>query len=87
MAVYVDAIRFRRGREIRCHMVADSDRELRQMAHQIGLRPSDHREAGTPQSRYEISMTKRKQAVANGAIAISTPDLAQLLTARHAIHP
>lgn len=82
MAVYVDDIRFRRGREVRCHMIADTDRELKAMAQLIGLRPWDHLDAGTPESRYELSMSKRKRALAHGALQLTTPELAMFLAAR-----
>lgn len=55
---------------IMCHMFADTDEELEDMARKIGLSPAwiqKPRESIGP--HYDISKSKRAWAVLNGAIA------------------
>lgn len=66
MTVYVDDMRARVGRMIMCHMIADTDAELHAMADTIKVRrkwfQGDH---------YDISLDRRRRALAAGAIAIT----------------
>lgn len=66
MAVYVDDMRARYRRMIMCHMVADTEVELHAMADAIGVARRWHQG-----DHYDICLSKRKQAVAAGAVEIT----------------
>lgn len=70
MVAYVDDMRARFGRMIMCHMIADTDDELHAMADRIGVSrkwfQGDH---------YDICLSKRRLALAAGAIELSRKDL------------
>lgn len=67
MSVYVDKSRHRFGRMYMCHMIADTDGELQQMADYIGVaRRHCQSSASTP--HYDICLSKRAFAVRAGAI-------------------
>ena len=83
MAVYVDNARLPFGRMIMCHMIADTDQELHDMADKIGIArkwfqgPPKHRHA-----HYDICLSKRKLAVEYGAVELSWRELAEKLRER-----
>ena len=79
MAVYVDDMRAPYGRMIMCHMVADTDAELHQMAEQIGVSRRWHQKAGTPHSHYDICLSKRARAVRAGAIEVDRARLGKII--------
>ncbi|GAB5388483.1 MAG: DUF4031 domain-containing protein [Alphaproteobacteria bacterium] len=82
MAVYVDrAMIPYRGHRM-CHMVADSREELDEMAVAIGLRRRWIQKAGTPHEHYDVTGTKRAEAVALGAVEIDRRALGLLLRAK-----
>jgi hypothetical protein len=66
VTVYVDDMRANFGRMIMCHMFADTEAELHAMAASIGVArrwyQGDH---------YDIALSKRAAALANGACAVS----------------
>lgn len=66
MTVYVDDMRARFARYVMCHMIADTEAELHAMADRIGVArkwyQGDH---------YDICLSKRASAVANGATEIT----------------
>lgn len=72
MAVYVDDMRANYGRLILCHMLADSDKELHEMADKIGVArkwwQSPEKTAG---SHYDICLSKKAKAIEFGAIEIT----------------
>lgn len=74
MTVYVDDMRMkaRVGRiEARwSHLMADNDDELHAFAARIGLRRSWAQYPGTWKSHYDVTDSKRTQAIAAGAIEI-----------------
>lgn len=75
MAVYVDDMRARVGVMIMCHMVADTLSELHAMADLIGIQRRWYQ--GPPTTRwphYDIALSKRALAVANGALEIRWRD-------------
>jgi hypothetical protein len=62
-----------------CHMVADTEEELDEMAKKIGLRlawkqGNEERKKGTVGAlvHYDIAESKRRLAISNGAIALDT---------------
>ncbi len=72
MAVYVDDMRANLGRMVMCHMIADTLEELHAMADKIGVQRKWYQ--GPPKTRhehYDIALSKRSLAVANGAIEIT----------------
>lgn len=66
MSVYVDDMRAPFGRLIMCHMLADSDDELRGMADKIGVSQKWHQG-----DHFDICLSKRATAVHYGAIEIT----------------
>lgn len=84
MAVYVDDMRAPYGRLILCHMVADTDEELHAMAALIGVSKRWHQKAGTPQSHYDICLTKRAKAVAAGALEITMRETGRIIKRKRA---
>lgn len=71
MTVYVDDMRAPFGRMLMCHMMADSDDELRAMAKTIGVQLKWHQYPGTYRSHFDIALSKRAEAVAAGAKEIT----------------
>ena len=75
MTVYVDDMR-RRARVGRLdatwsHMMADTSAELAAMARAIGLRPQWVQHPGTPLEHYDLTESRRRAAVAAGAVEIA----------------
>lgn len=74
MTVYVDDMkrRARVGRldAIWSHLMADTDDELHAFAARLGLRREWHQHTGTPISHYDVTETKRQQALRMGATPI-----------------
>ena len=66
MTVYVDSMRAKYGRLIMCHMIADTDEELRVMAQRIGVRQRWHQG-----DHFDICLAKRELAVQAGAVEIT----------------
>lgn len=66
MTVYVDSMRAPYGRLIMCHMIADTDEELRLMAAKIGVAAKWHQG-----NHFDICLSKRALAIANGAVEIT----------------
>lgn len=66
MTVYVDDMRASFGRMKMCHMIADTDDELCTMADKIGVARRWHQG-----DHFDIALTKRGAAVANGAVEIT----------------
>lgn len=77
MTVYVDDMRARYGRMIMCHMVADTDDELHEMAERIGVARRWHQG-----DHYDICLRKRAQAVAAGAVELPYRTLARMAVER-----
>ena len=77
MTVYVDDMRAPFGRMIMCHMVADTDDELHAMANKIGVARKwfqrDH---------YDIALSKRTLAIAEGAKPITWRELGMMAIAK-----
>lgn len=65
------------GRMIMCHMVADTEDELHEMADKIGVarkwvqRPKRDKGAGSL-LHYDIAKSKRALAIQNGAVPLNT---------------
>ncbi len=82
MPVYVDDMRAPFGRMRMCHMIADSTDELLTMADRIGVARKWLQHPGTTHEHFDIALSKRALAVAQGAIEINRRELAEKLKAR-----
>jgi len=82
MTVYVDDMRAPYHRMIMCHMLADADDELHAMAARIGVARKWHQKAGTPQSHYDICLSKRALAIAAGAKEIDRYGVTSLIKSK-----
>lgn len=73
MTVYVDDMRASFGRMIMCHMVADTEEELHQMADRVGVARKWYQK-----NHYDITLSKRRIAIAYGAKEITLRELARI---------
>lgn len=72
MTVYVDDMRASYGRMVMCHMIADTEQELHDMADKIGVQRKWYQ--GPPKTRwrhYDISQGKRELAIKMGAVPVT----------------
>jgi hypothetical protein len=79
VSVYVGVPMWPFGRMVMCHMVADTEAELDEMAAKLGLRRgwkqgNRDRKPGTVGAlvHYDIAKSKRAQAIRLGAIPLDT---------------
>ena len=82
MSVYVDDMKASFGRMKMCHMVADTHRELVDMADAIGVQRKWIQEDGSAQEHFDIAMSKRRLAVAAGAVEITIYELVGIMYRR-----
>jgi hypothetical protein len=73
VTVYVDDMRATLRRMIMCHMIADTAAELHAMADRIGVARRWHQG-----DHYDIAQSKRKLAVAAGAVEVGQRTLAAM---------
>lgn len=59
MTVYVDGMKADYGRMKMCHMLSNTEAELHAMSDKIGVERQWHRKPGTPQSHYDIRLSKK----------------------------
>ena len=67
MMVYVDTAQNKYGRMKMCHMLADTMKELHEMADKIGIQRKWF-QANSSTPHYDICQSKRLLAIENGAI-------------------
>jgi len=85
VTVYVDNMAAQFGRMKMCHMIADTDEELHAMADKIGVaRKWWQSPEKTSGSHYDITQSKRKLAIAAGAVEIGMRELAAMNARRRA---
>lgn len=82
MTVYVDNMQAAYGRMKMCHMIADTTEELLAMADRIGVQRKWLQKAGTAHEHFDIAMSKRRIAVAAGAVEITSMDLGRIIRAK-----
>lgn len=73
MSVYVDDVFIPFGRMKMCHMIADTEDELHDMAARIGMKRKWFQDGSHP--HYDVSKTKRVEAIRHGAIEVSVKEL------------
>lgn len=84
MTVYVDDMykypmgKF--GRMKMSHMEATSTEELLDMADKIGVARKWIQHPGTWKEHFDVSIEKRKLAIAHGAVEVTMRELAELLS-------
>jgi len=79
MSVYVDHGKIPYGRMKMCHMLADSEEELLDMADTIGVSQNWIQRPARNPVHFDICQAKRKLAVAVGAKEISPRELVELM--------
>ncbi len=79
MPVYVDNERNKFNRMIMCHMVADTLDELHAMATKIGLRRDWFQTSRNGMPHYDVSLSRRKRAIALGAVEIDRCRLVEIM--------
>ena len=66
MSVYVDDMKAHHRQMVMCHMLADTDKELRKMAQKIGVPLTWHQG-----DHFDICLSKKAMAIKSGAIQIT----------------
>lgn len=77
MTVYVDDMRTKYGRLVMCHMVADTDHELREMAKNIGVSQRWHQG-----DHFDICKAKKALAIEHGAVQITRRECVAMVSGR-----
>lgn len=80
--VYIDNMNAPFGRMKMCHMIADTTEELLQMVDKIGVQRKWIQDAGKYSEHFDISLDKKKLAIANGAQEITMMELGRMLSKR-----
>lgn len=73
--VYVDNACIHYRGMLMCHMIADSNQELITMVKAIGVQPKWIQYPGTTKEHFDICASKRKKAVALGAVELTTKEI------------
>lgn len=79
MAVYIDKMNAKYRNMIMCHMLADTEQELVNMAKSIGVDPKWMQYKGTYKAHFDICLSKKEKALKLGAIEITHGQLRALL--------
>lgn len=82
MTVYVDDMAAGFFNMIMCHMVADTEAELEEMAIKIGMNTRWWQYKGTRKTHFDICKSKRALAVRYGAIPVTCHELGFMLKSR-----
>jgi len=84
MSVYVDDFRARFGRMQMCHMAADTTEELLAMATKIGVAHRWLQKKGTSKEHFDVCLSKRTEAIKNGAIEMTSREIVELMNGKRA---
>lgn len=68
-----------------CHMIADTEEELEDIAIKLGLNLSWWQYKGTPKSHFDVSKSVREKALQLGAIIIDRKELVEILKKKRGI--
>lgn len=79
MTVYIDKMNAKYRNMIMCHMLADTEQELVNMAKIIGVDPKWIQYQGTYKAHFDICLAKKEKALKLGAIEITHSQLRALL--------
>lgn len=82
MTVYIDKMNAKYRNMIMCHMLADTEQELINMAKNIGVDPKWIQYQGTYKAHFDICLAKKEKALKLGAIEITHSQLRALLRAK-----
>jgi hypothetical protein len=82
MPVYIDDYEAPFGNMFMCHMIADTTEELLQMVDKIGVKRKWIQKPGTYKEHFDICLSKKKKAVAAGAIEITAREYAVFVNNR-----
>lgn len=82
MAVYVDDMYAPFGRMLMCHMVADTHRELVEMADKIGVARKWIQKPGSYGEHFDVCKSARAKAVAAGAREITWRECGEFCSRR-----
>lgn len=80
--VYVDNFRAKYRGMIMCHMIADTQTELFEMADKIGVARKWVQDYETPREHFDICLTKKKLAIQFGAKEINMRELVRMTAIR-----
>lgn len=81
-SVYVDDMRAPFGRMLMCHMIADTHKELVEMADAIGVARKWIQDPGNRGEHFDICRSKRAAAIRAGAKAITMHEIGAMWNAR-----
>lgn len=84
MPVYIDNYNAPFRRMIMCHMIADTTEELVAMAESVGVSRRWIQYPGDANEHFDICLSAKKKAIANGAIEIRARDYARMVNERRA---
>lgn len=79
MAVYIDKMNAKYKRMIMCHMFADSEDELKEMARKIGVDTKWIQYPGSYRVHFDICLAMKEKALSLGAVEITHIQLRALL--------
>jgi hypothetical protein len=82
MPVYIDDYEAPFGNMKMCHMVADTTPELLAMVDKIGVQRKWIQHPGSYKEHFDICLSKKKKAVAAGAIEITAREYAAFVNKR-----
>lgn len=85
MSVYVDSefIQFKRMKM--CHMIADTEEELEEMANKLKLNLAWWQYKGTYKSHFDVSKSVREKAIELGAMVIDRRELVDILKSKRVV--
>lgn len=79
MAVYIDKMNVKYKNMIMCHMLADTEEELIDMAKKIGVNPKWIQKKGTHQVHFDVCKKMKEKALSFGATEITRRELMSIL--------
>jgi len=82
MPVYVDSWNAAYKGMLMCHLIADTKEELLSMVDAINVQRKWIQDEGKYSEHFDICLSKKKLAIQNGAIEISSKDLVRKMLAK-----